>query len=56
MERGESIIITDHGRPVAKIVPFQHERKPLLGILEGIIAEYIDPLEPVGEDDWEILK
>ena len=53
VEQGESIIITDHGRPVAKIVPYSEEHGDAIGSLRGTLVAYQDPLEPVGETDWE---
>ena len=55
VEGGESIIITDHGRPVAKIIPYSTDRSQLVGCLEGALVEFKEPLEPVGDGDWELL-
>lgn len=52
VEKGESIVITDHGKPVAKIVPYV-EQTDAIGALAGTLRAYRDPLEPVGESDWE---
>jgi prevent-host-death family protein len=39
VERGETIIITRHGRPVAHLVPApQHDRDRIRRALEGITA------------------
>jgi prevent-host-death family protein len=54
-QSGEEIIITDRGRPVAKVVPLQVDVEALLAPLRGTVVRYDDPLEPVGEDDWESL-
>ncbi len=53
VEQGESIVITDHGRPVAKIVPYSEEHGDAVGSLKGSLISYQDPMEPVGEADWE---
>ena len=53
VEQGESIVITDHGRPVARIVPYSAETGSAIGSLRGTLVAYQDPLEPVGETDWE---
>ncbi len=34
----EGLVITKHGRPVAKVVPIEHEYASLLGSLEGKIV------------------
>ena len=52
VEGGESIVITDHGKPIAKIVPYAHE-SGAVGSLAGTLREYRAPLDPVGEADWE---
>ena len=58
-ETGEEIIITDHGKPVVKIVPFREERtmaESILSKLHGTLIRYDDPYAPIGLEDWEALK
>lgn len=55
-ETGEPIIITDHGKPVLKIVPYTPSLDELLKALRGSVVRFDDPLEPVGVDDWEALQ
>lgn len=50
------LIITHVGKPVAKIVPFKEDSDVILKSLQGTVLSYTDPLEPVGESDWEILR
>ncbi len=52
---GEEIVITDRGRPVVRIVPYEQDHEHILGPLRGSVLEYVDPTEPVGEEDWEVL-
>ena len=52
VEQGESIVVTDHGRPIAKIVPYA-EQPSATGSLTGTLLAYHRPLEPVAETDWE---
>ncbi len=54
-ETGEPIIITDHGKPVLKIVPYAPSPDELLQVLRGSVLSYEDPLEPVGDEDWDML-
>lgn len=56
VEAGESLIITDHGRPVAKIVPYSDESASAIGALEGTLVAYEAPEEPVAQDAWESAK
>lgn len=51
VEAGETLVITDHGKPVAKIVPYRGEEA--MGALQGILASYRHPTEPVAQGDWE---
>jgi prevent-host-death family protein len=50
---GKELILTDHGKPVLKIVPFAHDPAEALQALRGTVLRYDDPLEPVGLQDGE---
>jgi prevent-host-death family protein len=52
----ETIVITDRGRPVVKLVPIEDSDDPALAILRGTLRKYVDPLAPVGEEDWEAVR
>jgi antitoxin (DNA-binding transcriptional repressor) of toxin-antitoxin stability system len=49
------LVITDHGKPVLKVIPFHHDPAEALKALRGTVLRYDDPLEPVGVEDWESL-
>jgi len=51
---GRELVVTDRGRPVAKIVPLRADRKALLEGLRGTVRRYDRPVEPTGES-WEAL-
>lgn len=53
---GKALVITDHGKPVLKVVPYAHDPAEALRSLRGSVIRYVDPLEPVGEEDWEALR
>lgn len=53
---GEELIITDHGRPVLKLVRFRGQPSAAARALEGSIVRYERPTQPVGEEDWEALR
>jgi len=53
---GKELIITDHGKPVLKVVPYSHDPAEALKSLRGSVIRYDDPLEPVGLEDWEALR
>lgn len=53
---GKELVITDHGRPVLKIVPFlKTDSVEDFGELRNSVVKYEDPMEPV-EESWEVLK
>lgn len=54
----QPLIITHAGKPVAKVIPYQQksQQEEILKSLRGTVKFYKDPDEPVGLEDWEILK
>ena len=54
-ETGRELIISDHGRPVLKIIPYQEDTKQKLDMLRNTVKTYVDPTDPVGLDDWDLL-
>jgi antitoxin (DNA-binding transcriptional repressor) of toxin-antitoxin stability system len=52
-ETGEELVVTKHGKPVAKLVPFTEPvRKPFFGSLKGSLLKFERPFEPIdGEYD-----
>ena len=52
---GESVIITDRGRPVLRLEPYFGDDDVVLASLRGSVLAYHDPTEPVGPDAWEAL-
>jgi prevent-host-death family protein len=55
-ETGEELIITDHGRPVIKVVPYSAEPADAMRLLRNSVKAYKKPTEPVGVEDWEAVK
>ena len=53
---GKAVIISDHGKPVLKIVPYEYEPDQSLEALRGSVRRYERPTDPVGRDDWESLR
>ncbi len=55
---GEELIITKHGKPVARLVPAKENRLPLFGSMKGTVKILGDIIEPVWEPRWkeEMLK
>jgi prevent-host-death family protein len=52
-ESGVPLVITEHGRPVLRIVPYRLAPRADIEALRGSILRYDDPIEPVGAVDWE---
>lgn len=51
-ESGEEIVITKHGRPVSKLIPYERKPKTLFGAGRGrmkIIGDIISPIDV----EWE---
>lgn len=48
---GRALVITDHGEPVLKLVPYAHDPAEALRSLRGSVLRYVDPLEPAEEED-----
>jgi len=55
-ESGEDLVITDHGRPVLKIIRYAEEPSKVLKELRGSVLKYDRPEEPVGVEEWEALR
>ena len=55
-ESGEEVIITDHGRPVLKIMPYTPEPQEAIKMLRNSVLKFEAPTEPVGIEEWEVLK
>jgi antitoxin (DNA-binding transcriptional repressor) of toxin-antitoxin stability system len=55
-QTGEELVITDHGRPVLKVVPYISDPEECFRGLRNTVLKYESPLEPVGVQDWEALK
>ncbi len=55
-ETGEELIITDHAKPVLKIVPFTEDPLEEIKQLRNSVIKLTDPTEPVAQEDWEALK
>ena len=53
---GEEIVITHHGRPVLKLVPYRQQPDEALRALRDTVVEYRAPTEPVPGEDWEVLE
>lgn len=55
-ETEQPLIITDRAKPVLKIIPYREEFTDVVKELRNSVRHYVDPTEPVGENDWDLLK
>jgi antitoxin (DNA-binding transcriptional repressor) of toxin-antitoxin stability system len=44
---GESVVVTDHGKPALEVRPFRDTTQSPLDVLRGSVLRYADPLDPV---------
>jgi prevent-host-death family protein len=50
-ETGVEYVVTKHGKPVAKLVPYTDpEKKPFFGSMKGTVLTYQRPLDPIDAD------
>ena len=57
-ETQEELIISDHGKPVLKIVPYHdpaHAKTAPISALPGTLTRYQQPFDPIAEV-WESTK
>ncbi len=52
---GEPVLVTDHGKPTIEVRRHRSLARSPLDLLRGSVVEYLDPTEPVGEQDWKAL-
>jgi len=53
---GQPLVVTDHGKPSIVIRRYQPADRSPLDVLKGTVAQYSEPMEPVGSGDWETLS
>ena len=52
-ETRETYIVTKHGKPVAKLVPYDDEpRRPFFGCMAGTVLKYERPFAPI-DGEWD---
>ncbi|WP_211453758.1 type II toxin-antitoxin system Phd/YefM family antitoxin [Collimonas antrihumi] len=53
---GESLIVTDHGKPALEVRPYRNTTREPLDVLRGSVVRYDNPTDPIGENDWEAAQ
>jgi prevent-host-death family protein len=55
-ETGAEYVVTKHGRPVAKLVPYTPPKKAsFFGSMKGTVLRYDRPFDPI-DDEWDINR
>jgi len=52
---GESVVVTDHGKPTLEVRPYRTIERNPLDVLRGSVVRYDDPMEPV-DVQWEAAQ
>lgn len=52
---GESVIVTDHGKPALEVRPFRGMDRNPLDVLRGTVVRYDNPTEPI-DVEWEAAQ
>lgn len=53
---GESVIVTDHGKPALEVRPYRKNDRNPLDVLRGSVVRYDKPTEPIAESYWEVAQ
>lgn len=54
-ETGESVVVTNHGKPTLEIRPYRSVDRDPLEVLRGSVIRYDDPTAPV-DAEWEAAQ
>jgi antitoxin (DNA-binding transcriptional repressor) of toxin-antitoxin stability system len=50
---GQSLVVTDHGRPVLEVRPYRAPNANPLDLLRGSVTHYEGPTKPVASEGWD---
>lgn len=53
---GQSLIVTDHGKPAIEVRAYRGKQRNPVDILRGSVLRYDDPTGPVAADEWEAAQ
>jgi prevent-host-death family protein len=53
---GQSVVVTDHGRPTLEVRPYRGGDRNPLDVLRASVVRYDDATEPVAEEEWEAAQ
>lgn len=52
----EEVVITKHGKPMAKLIPFRNQPDEIVGFMQGKGRIVGDIVSPVDADEWNSEK
>lgn len=55
-QTGESVIITDNGKPTLELKVYRPAEVDPLDRLRGSVMDFRQPLEPVGDNLWAVIE
>ena len=50
---GQSVVVTDHGKPTLEVRPCRDATRSPHDMPRGSVVRYGNPIDPIGEGDWE---
>ena len=53
---GESVVVTDHGKPTLEVRTYRSNERDPLDVLRGSVVRYENPTEPVADGEWEAAQ
>ena len=53
---GQSVVVTDHGRPTLEVRRYRGVDRNPLDVLRGSVVRYDNATDPVAEEEWEAAQ
>jgi len=53
---GQSVIVTDHGRPTLEVRRYRGVERNPLDVLRASVVRYDNAADPVAEQEWEAAQ
>jgi prevent-host-death family protein len=55
-KRGDELVVTKHGRPIARVVPVRQPDGPLRGSMRGLVEVRGDIVHVDWSDEWDAAR
>jgi hypothetical protein len=52
----KALIISDHGKPVLRLSAITDKESDQSAAFRNTVTDYIRPLDPAADNDWEVMK